>query len=282
MGLIRDVVGGITGSTAASAASRGGKQLSKAALAAAQTRASGGRDAFDFLTNKLDPFIGTTPADFEGLTNLASNPQAQVDFLTNNPLFDALRGDAREATFRTQSAGGMLGSSGTDEILQNKFLTMGNDLINQQINRESAVRMPLLQASQSAATNVASGGSDLLMAIKEALAKGDEDSAQALATGRIGAANAKAQGAENIIGIGGKILGAFSDSRLKTNIEKIGEHNGLNVYSWDWNESASELGLKGKSFGHIAQEVSEVYPGLVGELSGYMTINYSTDKTVNI
>ena len=203
MGLIRDVVGGITGSTAASAASRGGKQLSKAALAAAQTRASGGRDAFDFLTNKLDPFIGTTPADFEGLTNLASNPQAQVDFLTNNPLFDALRGDAREATFRTQSAGGMLGSSGTDEILQNKFLTMGNDLINQQINRQ----LPLLQSSQSAATNVASGGSDLLMAIKEALAKGDEDSAQALVTGQIGAANAKAAGAGNILGIGGAILG---------------------------------------------------------------------------
>ena len=75
---------------------------------------------------------------------------------------------------------------------------MGNDLINQQINRQ----LPLMQSAQNASTNLAQGGGNLLQAIQNALATGQEGSAQALATGKIGEANARSAGAQNIIRLG--------------------------------------------------------------------------------
>ena len=312
MGTLSDIVGGLTGSTQAGAARAGGRKLSQAALDAADLRAGGadiqaqgGRDAFAFLQEQLDPFASSFgKRDIRGLNALATDPNAQVDFLSNNPLFEALKNQSREATFRTQSAGGQLGSSGTDEMLQNAFLSQGNDLINQQINRQ----LPLFQAAQNASTNLGTSGANLQTQIANALAQGQgylasglEDSAQALVSGSIGSANAKAGGVSNILGGigsmfkgGGKdgnapsiaaniagVLG-FSDSRLKENIVKTGEHKGLDTYSWTWNSEAKELGLSGESHGHIAQEVQAMYPELVNEHNGYLMVNYGTDKTVNV
>lgn len=314
-GLISNIVGGITGSDAAKAASAGGKKLSAAALEGADLRfggtelqAQGGRDAFDFLNKNLSPFAGGFNAEnIQGLNALATDSQAQADYLQNNPLFDILRNQAKEDTFRQQSAGGALGSLETDKLLQNSYLALGNDLIDKQINRQ----LPLLQSAQGASTNLGTGGADLLNFIgstqaqgQNYLADGVENSAQALVTGEIGKANAYGAGAANLLGGIGSLfepggedgkgaskadnmmrlagLVGLSDIQLKKNIEKIGNHNGLNVYSWEWNDIANGLGVSGKSTGHIAQEVNEVYPELIGEHKGFMTINYGTDKTVNI
>jgi len=47
-----------------------------------------------------------------------------------------------------------------------------------------------------------------------------------------------------------------SDKRLKDNIKKIGVENGINVYSWTWNEIAiSTYGRRGDEVGVIAQEL---------------------------
>lgn len=318
MGFLSDFVGGITGSSAAGAATRGGQQLSQAALDAATAREGGitagltaqeglGREGLDILTGGLKPFMLEGGDPFvSNLRGLSSDPSQQVDFLQGNPLFNALRGQAREDTFRTQSASGTLGGSGTDEILENRFLSIGNDLINQQINRQ----LPLLQSAQQAGTAFGTGGANILQnlgqsqllgqqGIGEAQAGGLEQSAQALATGRIGAANARAGGVQNILGLGsaalsgglggglagaaGGIASLFSDERLKTNIEKIGSKNGINVYSWNWNDIAGDIGLTGKGHGHIAQQVQEVYPELISKHdNGYLMINYSTDKTVSL
>ncbi len=298
MGFISDFVGGITGSSAAGAATKGGAQLSAAALEGAGLREEGilsgltaqegfGREGLDILRGELSPFKGAFGADqISNLTGLATDPNQQLDFLQNNPLFDALRDQARQSTFATQSAGGALGGSGTDEILQNQFLSLGNSLIDQQINRQ----LPIFGAAQNAATTIGTGGANIFQnlgqsqlfgqqAIGEAQAGGVENSAQALATGRIGAANARGRGAGNILGLGsaalsgglakegGGLVGAiggiaslFSDERLKTNIEKIGSKNGINVYSWNWNDLAGDIGLTGKGVGHISQQIIEVHP----------------------
>lgn len=206
MGLVSDIVGGFTGGNAADAAKRGGELLSTAALEGADIRALGGQQAFNELTRQLSPFAGQfSSEDIAGLNELATSPEAQVNFLENNPLFDALRNQAREATFRTQSAGGALGSSGTDEILQNQFLALGNDLITQQIKRQ----LPLLQGAQQAGTQLGIRGSGLLSGIADVLASGREGSAQALATGKIGEANAKAQGVRNLVNLGSTVAGGF-------------------------------------------------------------------------
>ena len=70
----------------------------------------------------------------------------------------------------------------------------------------------------------------------------------------------------------------FSDERLKQNITKIGVHkNGLNIYSWDWSETARLFDdeLLGSEFGFIAQEAQQVYPEHVHKhSSGYLMLNY--------
>ena len=70
----------------------------------------------------------------------------------------------------------------------------------------------------------------------------------------------------------------FSDERLKDKITKIGVHkNGLNIYSWNWNETARSFDDQffGGEFGFIAQEAQQVYPEHVYKhSSGYLMLNY--------
>lgn len=72
------------------------------------------------------------------------------------------------------------------------------------------------------------------------------------------------------------MIGMFapSDERLKKDIEKVGETGGgSNVYEWEWNKKAKELGLAGKpTVGVIAQE----HPHATKKSkSGYLMVDYS-------
>ena len=79
------------------------------------------------------------------------------------------------------------------------------------------------------------------------------------------------------IGGGGGWSGGFSDIRLKKNIELIGEKHGVNIYKWDWNESAEMLGASSSpSVGVIAQEMLSTRPDVVSlDASGYLKVDYS-------
>lgn len=89
-----------------------------------------------------------------------------------------------------------------------------------------------------------------------------------------GAATGYAAGAAAGAGFGpwgalaGGVLGAFSDVRLKSNIEKIGElPSGLGVYEYD------KFGKRER--GVMAQEVEKVIPDAVStHSSGYKMVNY--------
>jgi|APSaa5957512535_1039671.scaffolds.fasta_scaffold06613_8 hypothetical protein len=105
---------------------------------------------------------------------------------------------------------------------------------------------------------------------------------QAQGAGTMGSADALTSGAGRAGKIVGDYIGGFSDKRLKTNIKKIGEHKGLNVYSWTWNDKANKLGLHGDSIGHIAQELQKTKPHLIHDIGDYIGVDYSTDETVNI
>ena len=76
---------------------------------------------------------------------------------------------------------------------------------------------------------------------------------------------------------GALLFSAFSDRRLKKDIKKVGElDNGLNVYTWKWNEEGKKLASNNQpEIGVIAQEVQEVIPEAVVKGShGYLTVNY--------
>jgi len=76
----------------------------------------------------------------------------------------------------------------------------------------------------------------------------------------------------------GTVASLFSDIRLKTDIKRVGRlPNGLNVYTWEWNEEGKKLvDSKQPTMGVIAQEVREIMPEAVVESSnGYLMVDYA-------
>jgi hypothetical protein len=60
----------------------------------------------------------------------------------------------------------------------------------------------------------------------------------------------------------------FSDARLKSNIEPVGEtYDGQQIYRYDMGDGRTQIGL-------MAQEVLRKHPEAVGERNGYLTLDY--------
>ena len=74
----------------------------------------------------------------------------------------------------------------------------------------------------------------------------------------------------------GQMMSFLSDERLKEDIKLDSTYNGVNFYTWKWNEKANEMGLSGGDFGVIAQEVEQHMPHVVsiGD-DGYRRVNYT-------
>jgi hypothetical protein len=85
-------------------------------------------------------------------------------------------------------------------------------------------------------------------------------------------------GAGDVLGTAAQLatLYMMSDKRLKENIKPIGKsENGHNVYTWDWNDKAKELGVNDPTTGVIAQEVMKYMPKAVTkDANGYYMVNY--------
>jgi len=73
------------------------------------------------------------------------------------------------------------------------------------------------------------------------------------------------------------LVKAISDVRLKKNIEFVGKNKqGFNIYKWDWNDKANELGEFGSEVGVLAQELMETHPERVSlHDSGYYQVDYT-------
>ena len=65
--------------------------------------------------------------------------------------------------------------------------------------------------------------------------------------------------------------GLFSDRRLKSDVERIGEHNGLGLYKYRYNWDAPDR----RRVGVMADEVARLVPEAVGERDGYATVDYA-------
>ena len=87
-------------------------------------------------------------------------------------------------------------------------------------------------------------------------------------------------GLGDVLGTAAQLYGmkllAASDERLKENIKPIGKsENGHNLYTWDWNEKAKELGVNDPTTGVIAQEVKKYMPeAVIKDENGYYKVNY--------
>lgn len=120
-------------------------------------------------------------------------------------------------------------------------------------------------------------GESTMTGIDAALASG---LGQANLIGNVGA-GVLAAGAQS--GSGGlfdfvsNLVKQISDVRLKENVEFVGKNQqGFNIYKWDWNDKANQLGEVGSDVGVLAQELLETHPKKVSlHDSGYYQVDYT-------
>jgi hypothetical protein len=80
---------------------------------------------------------------------------------------------------------------------------------------------------------------------------------------------------QGLMGLGGAGIMAASDIRMKENIEKVGNLNGLNVYEFDYKPEFKDEAGYGRFIGVMAQEVETVRPdAVVTRADGYKMVNY--------
>lgn len=260
MGFIRD----ITGKTAVDAAG-----------SAADSQVLGAQEA----SALFDPFKGLGQQGL-GQANFLTDPNAQFEFLQNNPLFQQMlqqnqtaTGNAQDALFKSAAANGRLSAGDTIQQTQQLGEQSANNLL---LNAA-----PLIQGQKQSIGNLLNFG------LTTAGNQGNLRTGQAAAEagGIVGSANARGDSANNILNLAGGIASGpigqgiasfFSDPALKENTSIVGFVNGHNIYTWDWNDKANMIGLYGSSRGVMADEVKAKAPEAVHtDESGYMKVDYS-------
>ena len=214
--------------------------------------------------------------------------QAMIEQARQSPLFAAIMGGreaGEEAIARTASATGGLRSGGAQEAfydyntqLENRALLSSydeqRDLEQQQYGRgQQQYGQEFQQYSQQLG---GLQGLAQLPSSAERVAQMTGDIGRTQAQGITGAAQARESGQNqfmgNVLGLGAL---AFSDIRLKDNVEFLKEKNGHRFYTWDWNSKAEKLGLVGKGGGVMAHEVAKYLPQAIGVRDDYITVDYS-------
>jgi len=253
----------------------GGAEGAAAARRGAELQAQSGREAIEFekaarqeAQGFFEPFAGVAAQGLERASFL-TDPQERFEFLQQDPLFKLALENANTQTQQQAAARGRLSAGDTLQQLSQNVLLSASPLIDRQtagitnlLNLGSGITQSQANVAIGQGTNV----SNLLT-----------DIGSAQAAGGIGAAQAQQQGNQNLAAIGGSIATAFSDRRLKENLEFKEVENGHNIYSWTWNERATKLfGLIGKGFGVLANEVLDINPAAVStSKDGFLMVNYA-------
>lgn len=275
MSFISDTFKSITGQAGAEAATEGAQLQAQAGQEAIVAQQEAAQRAQQF----FEPFQPIVQQGIEQAGFLA-DPQAQFEFLQNNPLFQLALDEAQRGTQQSAAASGRLSAGDTLQQLSQNTLLAAQPLIGQQrqdITNLLNLGTGLAQTQGNIEIGQGSNVGNLLT-----------DIGAAQAAGGVGAATARGAGAENLISagtafaqsdFGGGLIDRFtnfalSDIRLKENIQYKGDRNGCGWYQWDWNQEAEALGKSGHDEGHLAQEVALTRPDCVGEISGYMAVNY--------
>lgn len=252
---VRDLVKGLTGMSGAEAALRGADlQYAAAMEGIAEQRA-----ARESIQEDLAPFLSLGESNIGALQAFA-DPSQQASFVLNNPLFQQLAQDTTNRVMDRRAAQGILGSTGTASAVGKELLPLGIGFAQQQ----RANLLDLVRMGQNAAALQGSSTQQGADRITDLIT----GAGAAQSAGGIGAANSMAQGGANIAGLASSLISAFSDIRLKRNINKVGERDGMGVYDYQylWSDDVYR--------GYIAQEVQKVRPDAVFEVDGFLAVNY--------
>jgi len=183
-----------TGKTAAKAAKKAGEIQSQAATDAAGNVVIAGQEAGVL----LDPFQGVGQQGV-AQAGFLTDPQAQFDFLQNNPLFQMGLDNANTQTNQMAAARGRLSAGDTLQQLNQNALLTASPLIAQQ--KQSIG--DLLNMGQNAALNQGTILQNTALNQGNLLTGG----AAAQAGGIVGAENARSAGMGSILNLAGQIGG---------------------------------------------------------------------------
>ncbi len=283
VGVVKDTLG--IGTTSSDRAAQSSQQ-------AAQTQAGFQQQALDYLKQVQAPVTEAQTGSLGRLSTMAAqgvNPyqlasQGElVKGINESPLYQALMGGLQtgeESILRNQSMTGGFRSGGT----QQNLARLGRDTANQAFLSAYGDRQQrdIQQAglNQQAFNNQLGLESTIMGQPTQVgnIANLTSGIGQTLAQGQLAATQSRIQGqqaaGQNALNIGTSLLGFFSDRRLKDNIQKVGTENGYNVYTWEWNNKAHQLGLHGVGRGVIADEVKQVKPEAVKRHAGFDTVDY--------
>jgi hypothetical protein len=200
-----------------------------------------------------------------GLEGGEGDQQGMIDRAIESPLYQQIMGGkelGEEAIMRHAGATGGLRSGNVQGNMYDYNIQLQNQALLDSYNQQ-LMGIQGMAGLPSNANNIAQGMTNI---------------GTTQAQGYLGSANVGAQQDQNtmnnLLGIAGTIA-MFSDRRLKKNVVKIGEINGHNFYSFDWNSVANKLGLKGSTMGCMAEEVFAKVPGAVFFKDNFLMVNYS-------
>ena len=252
-----------------------GSSSSGDSVTAANIAADSQREALDYLKS-----VDAIPQQYREQatqqlgnfdTSLSSTSQLMNQAKTSG-MYDALLSGQEEAALRAQAAtGGLRGGGSIADVgnVQNQALLQS---YQNEANREQYQQ----QAEMSRLSGLAGLGSyapqiaNTISGIGETQAQGIIGQAQS---------NQASQqaGFGNLMGLGQLGLSAysaFSDERLKEDIEHVGTENNVPIYRWKWNKVAEKLGITGDGYGTLSKVAKRINPDSVSMKDGFEQVNY--------
>lgn len=257
-GLIDD----FSGAKAAGKAARGaGDAQARASMAGVAEQ----RRQFDITQESFRPVIEAGNSarnqqmNYLGLNGVDEQKKA-FDNFTASPGQQFLRNRAEKSLLRNASAIGGLGGGNVRTALQEQAVGLAQQDYGNQFSRLGAVA----GQGNTAITNVGQFGASATNNISSGLA----DAGAARASGILGAQQARAQADGQLLQFGGAALGAFSDRRLKTDIEEAGRDELGGIYNFRY-KNGNQLFR-----GRMADELQTTSPDDVFEHeSGYLAVS---------
>ncbi len=236
---------------------------SQAGSRAAAAQVAGKERGIETLTQELSPF---RDAGLQGLEAFQQGSTAQgfganLQELLSGGALQPLIAERGRAVQGQLSAGGLTRSGAGLQAAA----AVPTDLALQIEQMLSGRQGGLAETGFQAASGIGGGVAGLQAGIGRDIGSGIVTDAQA-----------KAGQQSGLLSLASTAASFFSDPKLKMNVKKIGESQGLGIYSWEWiPETAGTIIEKFPKIGFMADEVKDKFPQFIQEVAGFMTVNYT-------
>lgn len=268
-----DLIGDLSGKPQQQAAAEAAKLQYQATLAGIEAQ----KEALAQQRTDLAPFRNLT--NQAALNKFYGMGVGRPDY-SYNPNTDRLLNNALNRTTRAvmdaQAAKGKLGSGSTltslTEAMAPIYMNREQQVFENRYNANNQQYNQLAQMigmSQNAAAGQGAATANATNNITDLTTQG----ANAQAAGQIGAANAQAQGTNNMLGLAAMAASFFSDERLKEDVKRVGKmDDGTPIYTYKYKDGDPRTHM-----GVMAQEARKKHPDAVKRdpLTNMLMVNYS-------